>query len=521
MFEDARTLPAKSTIECDICIVGAGPVGMALALQFAETSIRVCLLEIGGFNQSRQAQELMRGETSGRPSLPLHWTRLARFGGTTGWWGGECRPFDPLEDLAPRPWLGHCGWPIAAGELAMFEPDACAFCGLGKGPFDPDGEWLPDHARLPLDPSRFATKLFRYAIATDLGHVHRARLEAARNIRGLLHATTTRLKPSHDRRRIEAVEFSAHPGVAHTVRTRYCVLAAGGIENARLLLASGGLGNDHDQVGRCFMDHLYLDDVATFTPSPRSFSARPYARRAPSSSGPFKAALAPTAAVLAEAGSGNCCIKLATPLKRRPAILAATELRHGLTAGYFPRSIGRLLIDLARDMPGLLAELAELVRHGEHGALDNPRELAVAMVLEQLPNPDSRVVLSSRSDCFGRPMARLDWRLMEADRHAWQAVLAALGEDLQRHNLGRLTVGPGPDTAVGRLRPACHHMGTTRMSDRPQEGVVDRNCRVHGLSNLFVAGSSVFPTGGHANPVLTAVTLALRLAHRLTELAHA
>jgi choline dehydrogenase-like flavoprotein len=141
------------------------------------------------------------------------------------------------------------------------------------------------------------------------------------------------------------------------------------------------------------------------------------------------------------------------------------------------------------------------------------------MVLEQLPNPDSRVTLSRTVDALGRPQARLDWRLSDADRRGWSAILAALDGNLRREGLGRLNHLPraGDATVFDRLRPACHHMGTTRMSDRPETGVVDRNGRVHGVGNLFVAGGSVFPTSGHANPMLTAITLSIRLAHHLAD----
>ena len=139
MFDDARSLSPAASIDVDLCIVGAGPVGLAVASHFVGTGVRVCpILESGGVKTSVDGQDLMGGEAIGQPYLPLHWTRQARFGGTTGWWG-QCRPFDALEDLAPRPWLGHPGWPIALADLATFEEAACAFCGLGDGKFDLGG----------------------------------------------------------------------------------------------------------------------------------------------------------------------------------------------------------------------------------------------------------------------------------------------------------------------------------------------------------------------------------------------
>lgn len=518
MIQDARRLEPGTALSYDLCIVGAGPVGIALALEFAGTGLRVCLLEGGGRRQDAAAQALLDGEVVGQPYLPLAWTRLARLGGTSGWWGGECRSFDALEDLAPRPWLGQPGWPLRPCELAAFEARACRFCGLGERPFEPAEAWLREVGAeaLPLDPARFATRLFRYAAPTDLASVHGPALERAANIRVLLHAVAVEVESRSGA--LAGVRFATAPGREHALAAPRVVLAAGGIENARLLLASrrerpAGLGNDRDQVGRGFMEHLYLDDVARFEPAPGLPPPRAYARRKRAPDGAaFRAALAPVAATLAEAGLPNLCFKLADPLKRAPAVLAAFALRRGLAAGYWPTPPQAVLGRLAAGAPGVVPALARLSRRGGPGA-----PLSVGMVVEQLPDPANRVTLSARRDALGRPLARLDWRLTGRDRTAWHEALALLSADLAAWGLGRLTL---PDPAsrgavLERLRTACHHMGTTRMAEDPRRGVVDPAGQVHGVPGLHVAGSSVFPTGGHANPTLTAIALTLRLADHL------
>ncbi|HEX2525485.1 MAG TPA: GMC oxidoreductase [Geminicoccus sp.] len=484
MIEDARGLSSATCIESDLCIIGGGPAGMAVALRFACTGVRVCLLECGGLHQERRSQELLHGEHGGQPGLPLHWTRQSRLGGTAGWWGGECRPLDDAQDLSPRPWLDHPGWPISATDLKPFEPEACAFCGLGFGPFESHDMLLAQRQSLPLDPERFSTCLFRYAAPKDLTRLHRPRLDKARNIRVLLHAAAIRLEVAPGSRTVDAVRFSSFQGLEHVLRARRVVLAAGGIENARLLLVSEDLGND--KIGRCFMDHLYLDDVATFAPSPAAPGLRAYARRTSVSDSTFKLALMPRAALLAAAGSSHCCIKLAAPIKRTRAMLAAIALRHGLSSGYLPEPSHRLLARMITTSPELISQIARSLRRAEDASNPVPAGLAVSMVLEQLPNPDSRVTLSRTVDALGRPQARLDWRLSDADRLGWSAILAALDGDLRREGLGRLNHLPRDATVFDRLRPACHHMGTTRMSARPETGVVDRNGRVHGVGNLLL-----------------------------------
>jgi choline dehydrogenase-like flavoprotein len=521
MFQDARRLEPECTLDFDLCIVGAGPMGMALASELAPTGVRICLMECGGLDGA--AQDLLEGEVDG-PMAGLHWTRQARLGGTSGWWGGECRPLDALEDLAPRPWLGDAGWPVPAGELTRLEPRAAVHCGLAGEPFEPAAGRLAVAAAAPLalDPARFATRLLRYSATRDLAAVHRRPLEQAANVLVLLHAAAASLRADEAAGRIEAVRFVTEAGREHAVRARGVVLAAGGIENARLLLASrdrrpAGLGNDAGQVGRGFMDHLYLDDVARLEPAPGAPLVRAYARRTGPPGERFKAVLAPTAALLAEAGAANCCFKLASPLKRSRAVLAALDLAEGIAGGRWPTPPAPVLARLLAGLPGLLAEAARLAPEGELGRPHRPRPLPVAVVGEQRPDPGNRVTLSDRRDRLGRPRARLTWRPGGEDMAGWQRVMALLGREIARAGLGRLVIPDGPprEAALARLRPACHHMGTTRMSADPRAGVVDPDCRVHGITNLYVAGSSVFPTGGHANPMLPAMMLTLRLADRL------
>ena len=267
------------------------------------------------------------------------------------------------------------------------------------------------------------------------------------------------------------------------------------------------------------MDHIYLDDVAVFAPSPGTPSLRSYARRTTHGAAPYKAAIMPTAHALAEAGSANCCFKLASTLKREPAVIAGLALRDGLATGYLPVPWTTLLTRIGTGSASLVRELARIGSQGEYGSSSCPRSLPINVVLEQTPNPNSRILLSEQRDRLERQVPLVDWRLSDVDRTGWVAVLAKLGAAINQSGSGQLLRSAElPTDVFTRRRPACHHMGTTRMSTEATGGVVDRNCRVHDVGNLFVAGGSVFPTSGHANPVLTSVTLAIRLAHHVRSL---
>jgi choline dehydrogenase-like flavoprotein len=155
----------------------------------------------------------------------------------------------------------------------------------------------------------------------------------------------------------------------------------------------------------------------------------------------------------------------------------------------------------------------------------NRRGLYVVARAEQAPNPASRVMLSEERDAFGLPRIALDWQLLDVDKRSLKVTMEALDRELRRLSLGRVEPSAWldePETpwvadplVSNHPVGGYHHMGTTRMATSPRRGVVDADCRVHGLGNLYVAGSSVFPTGGWANPTLTILALALRLGDHL------
>jgi choline dehydrogenase-like flavoprotein len=520
VIEDARQLEADARLDCDLCIVGAGAAGIAMADALRNTGMRVCLLESGGLRKRAESQALATAERDGHPYFPIHETRLRRLGGTTGWWSGACRPLDPV-DLEPRPWLGLAGWPIAIEELAVWYAQAQRLCELGPEPFDPAEPWLQraGTAPLPLDRGRFVTQIFRYSPPTDFGHTYLPRLRDTADLRVLLHATAIAIEVDPQQGRATGVRVRPLLDREIVIGAGLVVLAAGGIENARLLLASGpqGLANDHDQVGRCFMEHLFFDDVARLEPDGAWPQLRLYGRQTRLVDGPIQATLAPTAAVQRQAHLLNCCIKLTHPAKRQPGLVAITELRDHLRTGLAPAHVGRALRTMVTDAVGTIGALAWLGIEQRRGWQCGDRRLLVSVTSEQAPNPDSRVTLSERRDRLGQRLARLDWRLGQADQTTWLRALEQLARDLVAAGIGRLIL-PGPaerEVALKRVRGGRHHMGTTRMADRPEDGVVDRDTRVHGIDNLYIAGSSVFPSGGHANPTLTLLALALRLADHL------
>ena len=483
MLVDARRLPAGRAFDCDVCVVGAGAAGIALALELAGARLRVVLLESGGFEREEATQDLYRGRIFGRSYPPLDALRSRWFGGTTNAWLGRLRPLD-ASDFEAREWLPHSGWPISAQELEPFLGRAGRTCGLEDVASDAAG--APADPPLPLDPAVIETRELRIA-PSRFGERYREAVTHAANLDTFLHANAVELVANQAGSALSGVRVAALGGSSFPVRARCVVLAAGGIENPRLLLASNrvqkaGLGNGADLVGRFFMEHPQLAAGALLPASADLplglYRARTLGR------GQSVALLTPSAALL-----------------RRERIQSFAALVAGEAA-----------------LPELERSLAQSVHELEAAAgAPAPRALFLLNTCEQAPNPASRVRLVEERDALGLPRVQLEWRLSPSDLHGLRRGHELLARELGRAGIGRLQLMFGPDDMdwPADLGGSGHQMGTTRMHSDPRQGVVDASCRVHGVANLYVAGSSVFPTCGAADPTLTIVALAIRLADHL------
>jgi len=486
LFVDARTIPHGSLAEADVCIVGAGAAGITIARELAARPLRVALLESGWLEPDAATQSLYAGEIVERPYFALDASRSRYFGGTTNDWSGECRPLDPI-DFEARDWVPHSGWPFGREELEPFYERARSICQL-----EPADEVRP----VALQGDRVCSHPLHLSPPTRFGAVYREQIAKASNVIAYLGANVVGLDTGDPPTTVRAVRVACLAGNRFLVNARVFVLATGGVENARLLLLSNdvqpaGLGNTHDQVGRYFMEHLYLDRAATIVARPGAIDdAYTLGRRTGGRRVRGILGLAPE-------------VQRAEGLTNFSAVLDDESRR--------PRELVRTMLAALRRRR-ILASRAD-----ERHATPRERRYVVKNAMEQAPNPDSRVVLSCERDRLGSPRVSLRWALSPIDKRTMHRAHEILDEELRRAGVGRLHTAQGrvDDPWPERLRGARHHMGTTRMHPDPRHGVVDASCRVHGIANLFVAGSSVFPTAGSANPTLSIVALALRLAEHL------
>ena len=528
--------------DVDVCIVGAGPAGISIARTFIGTSARVCVVESGGLRNEESIQKLYEGTSIGFPQLDPATCRMRAFGGSTNVWGGGCIPLDTLE-MEPRDWVPHSGWPVSYRELEPHYQRARALCGVESHEFMA-GSFLTHPARAPVefDARTLVNQVFVLSPVL-FGEAYRSELEHAANITLLLHANLLELEASSAGSTVRQACITSLDGRKGTVRARQYVLACGGIENARLLLLSNsvvpqGLGNQHDLVGRYFMDHPSgkLGTISTDIPDGLT---RPYDR----SGGKGRVPAFPELCLSGDAARENHMLSARVrPVAVEGALPRGIRALRDLRSRLHP--VGRdenISLDGRMSAPeadsnaigGEQEKFATLAMRVVAGTGDIAgafmRKLAdkptvktehidLIGYFEQAPNPHSRITLGSECDVLGQRKVCVDWQLTSLDWHTYRTAGALFGAELARACRGQFHPEPwlqvGSDQAPA-LRGTAHHMGTTRMADSPQDGVVDRDCKVHGVDNLYVVGSSVFPTSSWAFPTFTIVAMSVRLADHL------
>ncbi len=496
MFVDARQLDSGQVIDADLCIIGAGAAGITIAREYIGSSIRVALIESGGMAYDETTQSLYEGENIGLPSFDLNVNRLRYFGGTTNHWAGHCRPLDPI-DFESRQWTPHSGWPINRSDLDPFYVRAQPIVGLGPYQYDDLGYWQDEigSPALALDENRLNTVVYNQSPPTRFGPVYEKELQDAENVTVYLNANVLEIESNQDATQVTGLKLACIEGPPLSVSAQVYILATGGMENARILLLSNktnpaGLGNNRDMVGRFFMDHLLLRPGAEISLSDPQTDYSLYSALHRVHDSQMFAILASPEGLLRREKLNNFRLHL---LRRPPR---------------YSQPLGRVFSRI----DGLKEEAKQL---DANPLRQKNRDVAsLHLVLEPTPNPDSRIQLSSRKDLFDQQKIEVNWQTLDRDLHNARRALELAALEFGRLGLGRAyaDIFGGAQRWPNNLEAGRHHCGTTRMSENEQTGVVDKNCKVHQLSNLFVAGSSVFPTIGYANPTLTIVALALRLA---------
>lgn len=504
MHVDARQLDDHSIIEGDICIVGAGAAGLTMALQWIGSPYKVILLEGGGFEYDDKVQELYNGKLTGQPYYPMKSSRLHYFGGSTQHWGGMCSTFDDI-DFEVRDWVKNSGWPLKLEDIAKFYPRAHPI--LDLGPYEYSAAYWkkqnPSSTTLEFDEQVIWNKVWQFSPPTRFGTKYKETIVNAKNIHLYTYANVVNIEGTENVDSITALTIKNYAGKEHTVKAKYFILACCSIQTSRLMLASNkqakaGIGNDNDLVGRYFMEHPELKTGELWLTNSDNLNLYQFGNK-------MRLELAISPQKQRELKVLNGTVSL-NPLA------IARKIKSNVKT--WNQDDPRKSLEKSQENWGD-AQKKTLVQRLL--ATDSIQSFELYTRIEQEPNPDSRVVLSDEKDSLGVPRANLHWALSPIDKKTVRKLNELIGQQVGIKGIGRVKLYDflldESDTSMPDFTSGgWHHMGTTRISDDPKKGVVDPNCKVHGIDNLYIAGSSCYPTGGAVNPTLTLVALTLRLS---------
>jgi choline dehydrogenase-like flavoprotein len=510
MHIDARNLPDQTLIEGDICIIGAGVAGISLAMQFLHTKQKVILLEGGGFEYEDRMQELYAGSGSGQRYFPLKSIRLHYFGGTSGHWAGFCSTFDEI-DFRERDWVPHSGWPIERKDLDPFYERAHDLLQLGPYNYE-QSFWMnkePAMVPLPFDQTKVWNKFWQFSPPTRFGTVYRNTILNAPNIHLYTYANVTDIIANEGVDHVTAVTVKNFAGKTHQVRARKFILACCAVQNARLLLASrtqspNGLGNQHDLVGRYFMEHIEIKSAELWMAKPEQLYMYMWDWGTKARA---ELAIAPQLQEQHRILNGTASLNPLELVKDQKAFIENWEDEKG----------NGMAKQMRESDPVKEKEDTQKQKDLEAKGY---RAFQLFTRIEQAPNPNSRISLTNEKDELGMPRAHLHWELTALEKHSIRKIHELIGIEAGKANVARVRLLDYLQDEKDTEWPSFtgggwHHMGTTRMSTDPKKGVVDPQCKVHGIDNLYVAGSGCYVTAAAPNPTLTLVALTLRLADQL------
>lgn len=494
MLIDAEQLEDGARLTAPIAIIGGGLAGIALGRQLADAGLDVAIIESGGHTPDPRIQELYAGTmtvgsggTFERFDEYLTASRIRAFGGSGHVWGGKCGALDPM-DFEKRDWVEYSGWPLTRAAMHPYYDRASDLLAVPRFTAP-----LPSRAPESIferQSTRFTPRgraYTRYSGAlpnSPFKDYTNAALQHPR-ITVYLHANVTRIALRADGRRVDALDIRTLTGRRHSMHADTCIVAIGGIENVRLLLASNdvvhdGIGNHSDWLGRGFQGHSTI--------SPR-----------------------PTTICLVRAMDTLSSYDN-TRLDRPHTVVGTSDAaqRKGKHLNFTMTLAGKS--DSAPSVSVAVADVAARLARST-----TVSHMNVYFMTEHPPNRDSRISLASGDrDRLGMPRVRLDMRHQESELDSLEGSIAMLARELGRLGIGRVQwSGTRDDWKASMKSLSRHHMGATRMAASPSDGVVNEHGRVHGVDNLFIAGSSVFPTSGIMNPTLTLLALGFRMGDRL------
>ena len=525
MFVDFDSVSDPVPLEADICIVGAGAAGITLALELIPTGKKILLLEGGDLRPKTQSQSLYEMDLAGHYESPSR-SRLRYFGGSTNHWDGSVRTFSRI-DFETRSWVANSGWPISFDDVYPYY--SRAFVYVEAGPLADEKPYVNDYLgglTAKLAKTGFECKVGYHSTPTHFGIQYADKLREAPNLTVVLNANLISINEAQNRRSVESLTVANYKGRKTEVKSRgNYVIALGGLENARALLLSdkvtpGGIGNEYGTVGRYFMDHPAIKAIV-FHPSQEFVKSW---RQGLLQFGGIDHAL--TLSASEEVLRQEHLVNARMPFDPVTEIDVSTGIE---SMHQIEKAVSKMM-----PLPHILSHLANIWKDEDLIVEQYRRKNGSAptqsrgdkfggylfdMMMEQRPDPDNRITLTDKRDALGLRKGKVSWRLQQQEKDDFKRFVNLFAKRMGAQGLGIVQSLLDDDDTDRRFNElinwGSHHMGSTRMSATPKTGVVDGQQRIHGRENIYMAGSSVFPTGSHIPPTATIVATSIRLADHL------
>jgi hypothetical protein len=530
MLFDGRNLSNNDMLETDVCIIGGGAAGITLAKEFVDTRFKVSLFESGGYRFNHRTQLLYRAENCGRPYYDMEFTKQRYFGGATNKWYGRCRPLDAI-DFETRSWVKHSGWPFGKNELDPFYMRAHDVCRLRSANYNPAFWETYEKEQLNFNGTPVETKIFQFSPPTRFARDYLNLFKTAPNIQVFLNSNAISIALNPAGNSVTHVSFTTLVGKKFQVKAKLFILAASALEITRLLLVSDdvhsrGIGNQYDLVGRFFMEHPHIFDAVVTTgltdKVARYYKILDY---------DIKSENLGTVGALGLSENAICQEKMLNAsaffIRRKCYKIddryfgkAGVALTKVMDTFNHTRAPGMQFFRDVGDTIKHIKDVGGIVKQRLNRVIKPISYITIRTQVETEPNPDSRVTLSHKKDRLGMNKLTLDWRLTDLDLESYKKFNQILFKGLRMAGIEVRPFKHDMDEFGWPLSMVAgkHHMGTTRMHQDPKKGVLNADCKVHGVANLYIAGSSTFPTSGQANPMLTLVALAIRLADHVKQI---
>ena len=515
----------------EVCVAGGGPVGLAAALELSRRGIRTLLIEAG----PKRSKRPEHNETGFDIEDDIHHaadrlTSATGLGGTSERWGGQCVELDDI-DFEERDYVPHSGWPIDHEKISPYYQRARAVLSSNVGGERPDPDPEPD-GEFPISRETW-TRIRNTASA------NRAEIAASKNLFVALDARVKALAYDPVEGRLNSMAIACRGG-SYTVCADHYVLACGGRGNTRLLLnlqvAYPQLfGGSDGPLGRFYRGHV-AGQIAQIEFATREHAERYLFKR--TSTGTFvcnrfqpapkvqRALELPNIAFWptnrrAAFGEPDPALSLLYLWNSRKAVVHKATWGEADRARYY-----NVLHKVLRNPVGATRSALGLVRQ-KYSAAEPYLMLRMSDMRyglryhgEQIPSSSSRAFLKPEQDADGQFKLEVSFRYLPQDIRGTLHAHLALDSWLKDRKMGKLIFDVAPEKLeehiVGQAKDGYHQIGLTKMGVNRNHAVVNQNCRVIDIANLYIAGSSVFPTSGQANPTLPAVALAIRLAEHLT-----